>query len=170
MKKTLVSFVLIGLIFFGVTLPIDNTQAAENIPIVNKVQITSIGDNEYINYGQGQKYRVYASKNTTFKGIAYDVEGKIVPSGTTFYIYFDGALNNPVTKKEILCTVGNSGMFEGTTVIPVGIGQYSFWSSKSTHYYDIVTLSYYNKPNKTNPIPQANEKTVYHYAHGVYHP
>ena len=42
--------------------------------------------------------------------------------------------------------------------MPSGKGNYSFWASRSTHYYDIVTLGYYNGPNKTNPISKANEK------------
>ncbi|MGX5375404.1 hypothetical protein C1N66_30625 [Bacillus cereus] len=169
MKKTLVSFVLIGLIFFGFTLPIDNTQAAENIPAVNKVQITSIGDNEYINYGQGQKYRVYAYKNTSFKGVAYDPAGNPVQAGTTFYIQFDALLND-AAKKEILCTVGENGYFQGSTVIPSGVGQNTVSFMHSTQYYDVVSLRYYNQPNKISPIPLVNEHSVYHYAYEIYRP
>ncbi|MFB8328070.1 hypothetical protein ACWGJ1_10660 [Bacillus wiedmannii] len=136
MKKILTSLMLIGLVVFGFILPSNNASAAENTPLVDKVQITSIGNNEYIDYGQGKKYRVYAYKNTTFKGYAYDA----------------------------------NGAFEGSVEMPSGKGNYSFWASRSTHYYDIVNLGYYNGPNKTNQIPKANEKTVYHYSHGVYHP
>lgn len=168
MKKILTSLMLIGLVVFGFISPSNNASAAENMPLVDKVQITNIGNNEYIDYGQGKKYRVYAYKNTTFKGYAYDANGQAVPAGTTFYIYFDGALN--FAKKDILCTVGANGAFEGSVEMPSGKGNYSFWASRSTHYYDIVTLGYYNGPNKTNPISKANEKTVYHYAQGVYHP
>ncbi|MEH6890735.1 hypothetical protein V7024_13620 [Bacillus sp. JJ864] len=170
MKKIISSLMFIGLMVFSFMLPNTNASAAENTPLVNKVQITNIGNNEYIDYGQGKKYRVYAHKNATFKGFAYDAEGKAVPAGTTFYIYFDGVLNMPSAKKDILCTVGENGAFEGSTEIPTGKGDYTFWASRSTHYYDIVTLGYYNGPNKTNPIPKANENTVYHYAFGVYHP
>ncbi|WP_439873282.1 hypothetical protein ACSLGG_00675 (plasmid) [Bacillus mycoides] len=40
----------------------------------------------------------------------------------------------------------------------------------STQYYDVLSLGYYNGSNKANPIPQANELSVYHYAYEVYRP
>ncbi|WP_439873283.1 hypothetical protein ACSLGG_00680 (plasmid) [Bacillus mycoides] len=124
MKGFLTRFILLGLIISGFILPNNGASAEENTSLVNKVQIIGIGENEYINYGHGQKYRVYAYKNTSFKGYAYDVEGKVVPAGTTFYIHFDALLND-ATKKEILCTVGENGYFQGSTVIPSGVGIYT---------------------------------------------
>ena len=54
MKKILTSLMLIGLVVFGFILPSNNASAAENTPLVDKVQITNIGNNEYIDYGQGK--------------------------------------------------------------------------------------------------------------------
>ncbi|OUB70567.1 hypothetical protein [Bacillus thuringiensis] len=167
MKKFLFSFITIWTMIFGFIL--SESSAAENTTLVNSVQITNIGDNEYINYGQGQKYRVYAYKNTTFKGIAYDTAGKPAQAGTTFYIQFDALLND-AAKKEILCTVGENGYFQGSTVIPSGVGQYTASFMHSTQYYDVVSLRYYNQPNKISPIPLANEHSVYHYAYEIYRP
>lgn len=169
MKKFLMTVMLFSLILTGFITP-KNTSAAteENDARVEKVEVTSVGLNEYVNYPEGYKYRVYPDYAryggpTTFKGIAYDAQGNKVPAGTTFYIFFDAHLK--LRKMEIKCVVGENGQFEGTASLPSAVGDR--WASvgKFTHNYDIVELYYYNEPGRTNSIASNNLLNVYHFAY-----
>ncbi|KZD36539.1 MULTISPECIES: hypothetical protein [Bacillus] len=169
MKKFLMSIMLFSLVLTGLVMP-KNASAAteENDARVEKVEVTNVGKNEYINYGDGYRYRVYSQGNgglTTFTGTAYDAQGNKAPAGTTFYIFFDAHIKPG--KMDIKCVVGENGKFTGTASLPPAYGDKIASVGRFTHRYDIVDLYYYNEPGRTNSIKSNNLQSVYHFAFSI---
>ena len=64
-------------------LPSNNASAAENTPLVDKVQITNIGNNEYIDYGQGKSIEFMHIKTQHSKDM-HMTKWTSSTAGTTF--------------------------------------------------------------------------------------
>ncbi|WP_139488518.1 peptidase [Brevibacillus dissolubilis] len=126
-------------------------------------RISSDGGVEgYINYGYGSMWRIY--RNITVTGQAKTA------SGTPAYnapvtIRIIARLNNTVHLGTAITDSYGNFSIPISNITPAR-GDYSFYASASTHYYDIIPIDgYYG-----NTRLSMNVSSLYHFAYSMYHP
>lgn len=131
---------------------------------VSRVAISNIttdgGVYGFINYGQGNKWRV--KNNIVISGRAFDATGNPVANAIVT-TNITTILNGKVIPGT--ATTDASGNF----TMPVnidnpGVGQYTFQSSKYRHYYDIVRIQFFSNGKPLN----SDISTLYHFAYEIY--
>lgn len=125
----------------------------------SRVNITSAG-NAYINYGQGQYWRIENSATVT--GTAYDNNGNPIPNAN-IEIRVPVVVGNAV--KTATTTTDNQGNFSVVLNLGSGAGQYMYDSGVSYHYYDVVPIYFYSNGTQIN----SNITKIYHFAYSIYH-
>lgn len=137
------------------------TEAEEAQAVASRVQIEQAG-NAFINYGQGNLWRV--QRSTPVRGTAYDVDGNPA-AGTRIEIEVTVELSTqPRTAYGITDSEGN---FTIQLVLGSGVGRYTYNNRISYHYYDVVPIRFYNKEGERI---NANISRSYHFAYQMPNP
>lgn len=135
--------------------------AAAKAPVTAaKVAISNVssegGVQGFINYGQGQKWRVKGAIGIS--GKALDASGNPVPNAELAVEVRPKFNSTPVTANAIS---GADGSFTLNLSLPPAIGQYSYNNTISMHYYDIIPLSF----KSAGKAITANIADFYHFAY-----
>lgn len=139
------------------TLHVDYQNAA--IKRVAVSEITSDrGVQGFIDYGQGKKWRV--GYNITVKGRALDATGTPVANGIVSVTVQTRVASKVVTVEAITDSLG---YFSAPMYIGPAAGQYSYRGPVSTHYYDVIPITFRNNGALLN----ADISTLYHYAYSI---
>ncbi|WP_411345649.1 carboxypeptidase-like regulatory domain-containing protein [Paenibacillus sp. WLX1005] len=131
-------------------------------PAISRVAVSEItsdrGVQGFIDYGQGKKWRV--GYNITVKGRAFDATGNPVANGIVSVTVQTRVASKVVT---VNATTDSLGYFSVPMNIGPAAGQYSYRGPVSTHYYDIIPISFRNNGTLLN----ADISTLYHYAYSI---
>lgn len=127
--------------------------------IASRVNVTSAG-NAYINYGQGQFWRI--ENSATVRGTAYDSNGNPIPNAN-IEIRVPVVIGNAI--KTATTTTDSQGNFSVVLNLGSGAGQYSYDSGVSYHYYDVVPIYFYSNGTQIT----SNISYLYHFAYSIYH-
>lgn len=137
-----------------------NYQTADISRVVISDITTDGGVYGFINYGQGNKWRV--KNNIVITGRALDATGN--PVGNAIVTTnITTILNNKVISGT--ATTDATGHFTmPVSINNPGVGQYTFQSSRYRHYYDIVRIQFFNNGKQLN----SDISTLYHFAYEIY--
>lgn len=125
------------------------------------VIVTKAGD-AFINYGQGQFWRIIDSANV-ITGIAYDANGNPA-ANANIEIQVDVVTGNAT--KTFSTTTDSNGNFSIRLNIGNGAGRYIYDSGVSYHYYDLIDIRFYSNGTRIT----SNISKLYHFAYQVSHP
>ncbi|ABV60920.1 MULTISPECIES: Ig-like domain-containing protein [Bacillus] len=156
MKKIMFAFFLSLLLVFPTFAHAEETGA-----VPASVQVTSVtaADSGLVNYGYGSKYRVGSYYPATFKGTLKDASGNLMPNQPV-QLYFEAAIKSYA--QTATGTTDGNGQFSLTFQVPAGAGYQSYNNAGwSTHYYDVVPVTFTSKDIKLS----SNVTSVYHLAY-----
>lgn len=128
--------------------------------VVSKITSPSNGSNSKINYGEGYKWRVY--KSMTITGTAYTTSGSVLQNGS-FTVSTISSLNK---KCSATATTDANGKFTVTVQIGSGAGYSSYYAYASTHYYDVIPLTF---TNTDGTKISCSDNSLYQFAYSIYH-
>lgn len=131
----------------------------------SRVQVTDIatdgGVYGFINYGQGNKWRV--KQNIVVTGTAYSSANLAVANAQ---ITIEIKPTGSTTPVRAAGTTDANGVFSIPVVLPAAGGYYSYDNVVSMHYYDIITF----KAFSSNVSMTSNIADLYHFAYSIYTP
>ncbi|WP_322903168.1 carboxypeptidase regulatory-like domain-containing protein [Paenibacillus campi] len=131
-------------------------------PAISRVAVSEItsdrGVQGFIDYGQGKKWRV--GYNIVVKGRAFDKTGNPVASGIVS-VKVQTRVGNSVFEQN--GTTDSLGYFSIPLSIGAAAGQYTYRGPVSTHYYDIIPITFSNMGIQLN----ADINSLYHYAYSI---
>ncbi|WP_411349394.1 carboxypeptidase regulatory-like domain-containing protein [Paenibacillus sp. WLX2291] len=129
---------------------------------ITRVAVSGItsdrGVQGFIDYGQGKKWRV--GYNITVNGRAFDATGNPVSNGLVSINVTTKVGNHSVT---IEGTTDSLGYFSVPMNIGAAAGQLTYRGPVSTHYYDIIPITFRSNGTLLN----ADISTLYHYAYSI---
>jgi hypothetical protein len=139
---------------------------ADRTPLpASRVQINDIttdgGVYGFINYGQGNKWRI--KQNIVVTGVAYSSLNLAVPDAQ---ITVEIKPTGSATPIRAAGTTNASGQFSIAVTLPPASGYYSYNNVVSMHYYDIIPFKAYS----SNVVVPANISDLYHFAYSVFTP
>ncbi|MGR6855059.1 Ig-like domain-containing protein [Bacillus halotolerans] len=111
-----------------------------------------------INYGQGQFWRV--KYNITISGTLLDENGAPVPN-TPVSFEADTKVGN--TTQTAAGTTDENGKFNVPMYLGPAAGYYTYYTSVSVHYYDIIPFRVYSGDARL----LSTDNSLYHFAYQV---
>ncbi len=111
-----------------------------------------------INYGQGQFWRV--KYNITIGGKLLDQNGQPVPNAP---VRFEADTKVGNTTQTASGTTDANGTFEVPMYLGPAAGYYTYYTSVSVHYYDIIPFRVYSGDSRL----ASTDNSLYHFAYQV---
>lgn len=141
-------------------------RVADRTPLpASRVQVNDISTDDgvygFINYGQGNKWRV--KRNIIVTGVAYSSVNLAVPDAQ---ITIEIKPTGSVTPIRVAGTTNANGLFSIPITLPPASGYYSYNNVVSRHYYDIIPFKAYS----SNVLIPSNISDLYHFAYSVLTP
>ncbi|QHQ78946.1 Ig-like domain-containing protein [Bacillus subtilis] len=159
MKKIGLLFMLCLAALFTIGFPAQQADAAE---APYKASITNIstdgGVYGKINYGQGQYWRV--KYNITVSGKLLDQNGQPVPNAP---VRFEADTKVGNTTQTASGTTHANGTFEVPMYLGPAAGYYTYYTSVSVHYYDIIPFRVFSGESRL----VSTDNSLYHFAYQV---
>lgn len=130
--------------------------------IISRVAISNVttegGVYGFINYGQGNKWRVKG--NIGISGIAYNA-GNTPIANAEVRVSVQPKLDSTPTTATVL--TGSDGSFLLNLALPPAAGQFVYDNVVSLHYYDIIPVRFTSAGNSLS----ANIADFYHFAYQI---